>query len=121
MKVHILIFFQLLSFSCCEEASKMKENIVSFAVDGSENSIEYWKNKAQNYLAGKLNAKVNTNKAKNIIMFLGDGMGLSTVAATRMYMGKPSFLSKSFLISATQKLTASIRKLLTLHVQQRLI
>lgn len=34
-----------------------------------------------------LNRKQNNNHAKNVIMFLGDGMSLPTVAATRMYMG----------------------------------
>ncbi|CAO1396413.1 unnamed protein product [Diamesa tonsa] len=52
-----------------------------------ESSNEFWNSKAQNYLKAKLAEKLNTNKAKNVIMFLGDGMSLTTVAATRMYMG----------------------------------
>lgn len=35
----------------------------------------------------KAEAALNKNKAKNIIMFLGDGLSLQTVAATRMYIG----------------------------------
>lgn len=27
------------------------------------------------------------NKAKNLIIFLGDGLSIPTIAATRMYMG----------------------------------
>lgn len=34
-----------------------------------------------------MNEKVNFNKAKNLIFFLGDGMSLATVAATRMLLG----------------------------------
>lgn len=34
-----------------------------------------------------LSRKDNTNHAKNVIMFLGDGMSFPTVAATRVYMG----------------------------------
>lgn len=54
-----------------------------------ENEIDYWKSQAQNYLRAKIQTEnsLNTNRAKNIIMFLGDGMSLPTVAATRMYLG----------------------------------
>jgi alkaline phosphatase len=34
-----------------------------------------------------VNEKVNLNKAKNVIMFLGDGMSLDTIAATRTLLG----------------------------------
>lgn len=30
----------------------------------------------------------NTNRAKNVILFLGDGMGVSTVTAARIYKGQ---------------------------------
>lgn len=54
-----------------------------------ETEIEYWRSQAQDYLRAKVQTEnsLNTNRAKNIIMFLGDGMSLPTVAATRMYMG----------------------------------
>lgn len=56
-------------------------------VNELERSSDFWNKKAQNFLSSKLKEKLNTNKAKNVIFFLGDGMSLSTVAATRMYMG----------------------------------
>lgn len=54
-----------------------------------ETEIEYWRSQAQDYLRAKVQTEslLNTNRAKNIIMFLGDGMSLPTVAATRMYLG----------------------------------
>lgn len=54
-----------------------------------ESSMKFWNEKAQNKLKHILNQqnKLNTNKAKNVIFFLGDGMGISTVAATRMFTG----------------------------------
>lgn len=54
-----------------------------------ENDIEYWRSQAQARLRAKIQTEnsLNTNRAKNIIMFLGDGMSLPTVAATRMYLG----------------------------------
>lgn len=52
----------------------------------------YWNSQAQDYLKAKLQqeAQPNRNKAKNVILFLGDGMSLHTVAATRSYQGDPS-------------------------------
>lgn len=55
-----------------------------------ESHGDYWRKNAQDYLKNVLEdpeKEVNARKARNIILFLGDGMSLSTVAATRMYMG----------------------------------
>jgi Alkaline phosphatase len=41
----------------------------------------------QKKLQDLLNHKMNTKNAKNVIMFLGDGMSFATVAAARMYLG----------------------------------
>jgi len=56
------------------------------ATNVMESPSEFWIGKAQNTLTAKLNTRINTNKAKNIILFLGDGMNFATVAATRMYV-----------------------------------
>lgn len=53
-----------------------------------EGSRTYWNDKARNFIVSKLNEKPNTNIAKNVIFFIGDGMSIPTVAAARMYMGK---------------------------------
>ncbi|XP_055842323.1 membrane-bound alkaline phosphatase isoform X2 [Episyrphus balteatus] len=56
-----------------------------------EQNTKFWVDKAQSILAGKLqNAELNKNRAKNIIMFLGDGMSVHTVTATRAFMGDSS-------------------------------
>ena len=48
-----------------------------------EETQEYWKEEAQNKLYDEIN-RVDTNKqAKNVILFLGDGMGISTLTAAR--------------------------------------
>lgn len=52
-----------------------------------EQTPEYWRNNAQAHLASRLAQTVNENRARNVILFLGDGMSLATVAATRVYMG----------------------------------
>lgn len=48
----------------------------------------YWRNSANEELQKRLNNKLNTNKAKNVIFFLGDGMSLTTVAAARILNGQ---------------------------------
>ncbi|KAJ8986186.1 hypothetical protein NQ317_005660 [Molorchus minor] len=53
----------------------------------NEDKASYWRQKAQNVLRRKLSYRSNTNIAKNVILFLGDGMSIPTLAATRVYMG----------------------------------
>jgi len=52
-----------------------------------ERSRAFWENHGQNLLRQKAEQKLNVNKAKNLIIFIGDGMGISTQTATRAYMG----------------------------------
>ncbi|CAG9854778.1 unnamed protein product [Phyllotreta striolata] len=52
-----------------------------------EATKEYWNNEATKVLKRKLSANLNKNVAKNVIFFLGDGMSIPTIAATRMYLG----------------------------------
>ena len=52
-----------------------------------ELTSEYWTKKAQEYTLEQINRSENRNVAKNIIMFLGDGMSVPTVAAARVYQG----------------------------------
>lgn len=57
------------------------------ALSEEEKETAFWTNKAQTLIDEKLKLVENTNTAKNIIMFLGDGMSMATIAATRMYLG----------------------------------
>uniref|UniRef100_A0A1A9W833 Alkaline phosphatase n=1 Tax=Glossina brevipalpis TaxID=37001 RepID=A0A1A9W833_9MUSC len=54
-----------------------------------ELDFNYWQELGQNRLEKQLKSKstLNTNLAKNVIMFLGDGMSIPTLAAGRVYMG----------------------------------
>ncbi|XP_005192158.2 membrane-bound alkaline phosphatase [Musca domestica] len=58
----------------------------------NELNPEYWYENAQTYLEQKLQQqnKLNMNKAKNVILFLGDGMSVHTLTAVRSYMGDAS-------------------------------
>jgi alkaline phosphatase len=49
---------------------------------------EYWNAGAQSILNQKLASHVLTGKAKNVIMFLGDGLSIPTLAAARTYLGQ---------------------------------
>ncbi|KAI0233362.1 Alkaline phosphatase, tissue-nonspecific isozyme [Lamellibrachia satsuma] len=56
------------------------------AVNGKDQTD--WNTKAQQELKDALAWKPNMNIAKNVIIFLGDGMGPSTVTAARFYMAQ---------------------------------
>lgn len=43
---------------------------------------------AQDRLEATLKLKPNTGRAKNVILFVGDGMGITTVTASRIYEGQ---------------------------------
>lgn len=49
---------------------------------------QVWIESAQEELKRLLSQKPNTNIAKNVILFLGDGMGMSTVTAARILKGQ---------------------------------
>ncbi|NXX19386.1 PPBT protein, partial [Podargus strigoides] len=54
-----------------------------------EKDPEYWRAQAQETLRDALQLqRLNQNVAKNLILFLGDGMGVSTVTATRILKGQ---------------------------------
>ncbi|KAM3958782.1 alkaline phosphatase [Aphomia sociella] len=50
----------------------------------------YWRDLAKTELEEALNLKWNEGTAKNVIIFIGDGMGPNTVTATRIYKGGES-------------------------------
>ncbi|XP_011187976.2 membrane-bound alkaline phosphatase [Zeugodacus cucurbitae] len=66
--------------------------LVKSAGATEEKTAEYWVDKAQSIIADKLEqtSELNTNRAKNIILFLGDGMSVHTITATRAFLGDSS-------------------------------
>lgn len=58
----------------------------------AEAESSYWRENAQKILATKLEQlqAAHTKKARNVIMFLGDGMSIHTVTATRDFLGDSS-------------------------------
>ena len=49
---------------------------------------EFWNTMAQKELLKSIRNKHNTNVAKNVILFIGDGMGVSTVTTARILRGQ---------------------------------
>lgn len=56
------------------------------SVDG-EKTTEHWRQLGTEFVKEKLAAQLNQRKAKNVIMFLGDGMGVTTTSAARNLLG----------------------------------
>jgi alkaline phosphatase len=57
------------------------------AVKGPE-SVQDWYNAGQKFVADSKKIVANARKAKNVIFFVGDGMGISTVTAARILEGQ---------------------------------
>ncbi|CAH1406265.1 unnamed protein product [Nezara viridula] len=54
----------------------------------------YWEKSAKADLEDGLKTRLNTDVAKNVIIFVGDGMGPNTITASRIYRGgETSYLS----------------------------
>lgn len=51
-------------------------------------SPEYWRSSGQQALQAALAQQPNTRRAKNVILVVGDGMGISTVTASRIFGGQ---------------------------------
>jgi alkaline phosphatase len=57
-------------------------------IDTQKTEVNEWYSQGQNAVAQRLATRINTNKAKNVILFIADGMGISTITATRIYDGQ---------------------------------
>ncbi|XP_005176706.3 membrane-bound alkaline phosphatase [Musca domestica] len=51
-----------------------------------EETQEFWLNQGKEFIRQQQKQQQNTKVAKNVIMFLGDGMGLTTLVAARNYI-----------------------------------
>jgi len=62
--------------------SNSVENLIFAGTDGRHAD---WESTAKATLDRALRTPINTNVARNVILFLGDGMGVATVTAGRIY------------------------------------
>ncbi|KAM4704097.1 alkaline phosphatase-like [Rhinophrynus dorsalis] len=62
---------------------------LSVTFPGREKDPKYWRDQAQRTLEKALQLQqLNSNRAKNLVLFLGDGMGVSTITAARILKGQ---------------------------------
>ncbi|XP_017090792.2 alkaline phosphatase [Drosophila bipectinata] len=79
------------SFSKARESNLIDPNALGKGKTGpeEEKSAQFWYDLAQEEILKRLEQpQLDTRKAKNVILFLGDGMSLSTVAAARIHKGQ---------------------------------
>lgn len=52
-----------------------------------EKSSQYYLEMGKGFVDDQLKRKLNTATAKNVVLYVGDGMSVSTLSAARMYKG----------------------------------
>ncbi|XP_031459585.1 intestinal-type alkaline phosphatase-like [Phasianus colchicus] len=62
--------------------------LTAIATSDAEKTPHYWNEGARRRLEAALALQPVAQRAKNIILFMGDGMGLPTVSAARIYKGQ---------------------------------
>jgi len=62
--------------------------LASIADAAPEESPESWYDQGRQNILDAASRKTNNRKAKNVILFVGDGMGISTVTAARIFEGQ---------------------------------
>uniref|UniRef100_A0A8D8IF20 Alkaline phosphatase n=1 Tax=Culex pipiens TaxID=7175 RepID=A0A8D8IF20_CULPI len=100
MKTILLVFCAVVGIACAAETGRTYDNdnqhkrssqdkssrqLVGY--EEIETTSDFWRQKAQSILEGKLAEAKITKNPKNVIYFIGDGMSPQTVAATRVYLG----------------------------------
>ncbi|KAJ8320726.1 hypothetical protein KUTeg_002313 [Tegillarca granosa] len=65
-----------------------KDGLYSTEYSGNGETPLYWKKQAKDSLRVALSSTMNIGVAKNVILFIGDGMGVSTVTAARILQGQ---------------------------------
>uniref|UniRef100_A0A336KWJ5 alkaline phosphatase n=1 Tax=Culicoides sonorensis TaxID=179676 RepID=A0A336KWJ5_CULSO len=87
MYVTILIFL-LISFTC--NAKHLHPELPTVLNDklSDERDMSYWKEIGLKVVEDHVNLKRNMKIAKNVILFLGDGLSVNTITATRSYINK---------------------------------
>uniref|UniRef100_A0A1B6ITI3 alkaline phosphatase n=2 Tax=Homalodisca liturata TaxID=320908 RepID=A0A1B6ITI3_9HEMI len=57
-------------------------------INPQENTIKYWHDVSSDIVRQRLQTIQRTGVAKNVILFLGDGMSIPTITAARIYLGQ---------------------------------
>ncbi len=84
MKLKYFTFAVILSFVLSTFAQTPQPQ---FPVKRQE-TPETWRRNGEAAIAARKNQKIYTGKAKNVILFIGDGMGVTTITASRILEGQ---------------------------------
>lgn len=87
MKPVLIRLFSAISLFALVTVSIAQETTVHFPVKRDE-SADFWRRDGKAALERAKTTKLRKGRAKNIILFLGDGMGISTVTAARILEGQ---------------------------------
>lgn len=86
-----LIIINVVNLICGVTSLEINQNNYNgqiFSHSDKENDPDYWLKSGRDALIQALRYEVNTQKAKNAILFIGDGMSLSTITAARILYGQ---------------------------------
>ena len=100
----VLLFGFLFSVTFCLKLEERKQR---------ENQ-DFWRKKGYENLQRNLDPVINKSRAKNVILFIGDGMGIPTITATRHlkeFLGKdPDLAVDNFPFSSLSKVGHFLQK-----------
>jgi len=82
---------------------------------------EFWSEAAQKRLNATLATRLLTGRAKNVIMFLGDGLSVPTLAATRAYIGQSQGQpGEEFVLSFEEFPFTGVSKVSDAHISRKI-
>merc|ERR1719210_604923 len=86
MKLVIKILF-MIPLVLADEYHPRQKRLINQKIEVSNENIDYWVSKGKDEIetAKKVRNEMIENRAKNIIIFVGDGMSLPTLTAARIY------------------------------------
>ncbi|XP_046969316.1 membrane-bound alkaline phosphatase-like [Vanessa cardui] len=85
-----ILFFCVQNSLAHDEYHRSPRNLYKFALPQNrmEATSTYWMNEAQAAIEARLEYTQVEGKARNVVMFLGDGMSVPTLAAARTLLGQ---------------------------------
>lgn len=80
--------FVVIAVICCLTAASFAQTVAPLYPVKRSESAETWRRDGWNAVQAAKKQKIRTGKAKNVILFIGDGMGVSTLTAARIFEGQ---------------------------------
>ena len=81
----MILHFMLFLLASCHADRYHPKTKSTYQSSSSSEDIDYWVKKGEDELTKATSIQKIESKAKNIILFIGDGMSLPTLTASRIY------------------------------------